>query len=413
MLPFTTLFVVVLSAMLATRLWLAARQVRYVRAHRARVPAAFRTRIKPAAHRKAADYTVARTRFGMVSLAVDALLLLGWTLGGGLELLDQAWRAAGFGELATGTAFLLSVFVLMGLLELPLSLYQTFVLEAHFGFNRMTVGLFLGDLLKQLLLLLVFGIPLALAALWLMERAGTQWWLYLWLLWSGFTLFMIWAYPALIAPLFNKFTPLADRTLLKRIKTLLRRTGFQDRGVFVMDGSRRSAHGNAYFTGFGRNKRIVFFDTLLASLRGPEIEAVLAHELGHFRHRHIVKRIGAMFAMSLAALALLGWLVQQPWFYAGLGVSTPSNHAALILFLMVGPVFSFFLQPLLAWSSRRHEYQADAFAAKQADPRAMIRALVKLYRENASTLTPDPVHSAFYDSHPPAAQRIAHLQAFT
>jgi STE24 endopeptidase len=409
-LPFTTLFIALLIATFATRLWLAQRQVNHVLAHRARVPQAFRARIKPAAHRKAADYTVARTRFGMLSLAVDTALLFGWTLGGGLDLLDQAWRAAGLGELATGAAFLLSAFLIMGLLEIPMSFYQTFVIEQRFGFNHSTPALFFADLIKQALLLLVLGLPLALAALWLMQRAGAQWWLYVWLLWSGFTLFMIWAYPALIAPLFNKFAPLEDRALLKRIRTLLRRSGFRDRGVFVMDGSRRSAHGNAYFTGFGRNKRIVFFDTLLKSLRGPEIEAVLAHELGHFRHRHIIKRLAGMFAMSLAGLALLGWLAAQPWFYAGLGLSTPSNHAALMLFLTAGPVFFFFLQPLLAWSSRRHEYQADAYAATQSDARAMVRALVKLYRENASTLTPDPLYSAFYDSHPPAAQRIAHLQ---
>jgi STE24 endopeptidase len=244
-----------------------------------------------------------------------------------------------------------------------------------------------------------------------MQSAGTLWWFYLWLLWSGFTLLMIWAYPAIIAPLFNKFTPLKNRSVQARIQALLRRTGFRSRGIFVMDGSRRSAHGNAYFTGFGRNKRVVFFDTLLKTLRGPEIEAVLAHELGHFHHRHIIKRIVMLFGMSLAGLALLGWLIQQPWFYQGLGVSTTSAHAALILFLMAGPVFTFFLQPLMAWGSRRHEYQADAYAADQADIKPMISALVKLYRENASTLTPDPVYSAFYDSHPPASLRIAHLQS--
>ena len=408
---FTQLFLLLLAATLATRLWLANRHVRYVQAHRARVPAAFKGRIKLATHHKAADYTVAKTRFGRLTMLIDTALLLIWTLGGGLELLDQAWRNAGFGELVTGTAFLLSVFLIIGLLDIPASLYQTFVIEERFGFNRSTPALFFADLFKQALLLLVIGLPLGLAALWLMQRAGDLWWFYLWLLWSGFTLFMIWAYPAVIAPLFNKFTPLANRAVLKRVQAVLKRAGFQSRGVFVMDGSRRSAHGNAYFTGFGRNKRVVFFDTLLKTLRGPEIEAVLAHELGHFRHHHIIQRLVMLFLSSLAGLALLGWLIQQPWFYQGLGVSTPSNHAALILFLMVSPVFTFFLQPLMAWGSRRHEYQADAYAAQQADTTAMISALVKLYRENASTLTPDPVYSAFYDSHPPASLRIAHLQA--
>jgi len=408
---FTQVFLLVLAASLATRLWLARRQVAHVLAHRRQVPAAFRGRIPLTAHRKAADYTVAKTRFGQFSIVVDAVLLVGWTLGGGFELLDQAWRSLGFGPLGTGAGFLLSAFLIMSLLDLPVSVYQTFVIEQRFGFNRVTPGLFLADLLKQWLLILVLGLPLALAVLWLMQAGGDRWWLYVWLLWSGFTVFMIWAYPAVIAPLFNKFVPLKKGPVLRRVERLLARTGFRSRGVYVMDGSRRSSHGNAYFTGFGRSKRIVFFDTLLKSLRGPEIEAVLAHELGHFHHRHILKRIALTFAMSLASLALLGWLSQQTWFYHGLGIQSVSNHAALMLFLTVGPVFSFFLQPVMAWGSRRHEYQADAFAAEQSDVNAMIRALVKLYRENASTLTPDPLYSAFYDSHPPASLRIAHLQA--
>jgi STE24 endopeptidase len=408
---FTQIFLVVLAASLFTRLWLARRHVHHVLSHRRQVPAAFKGRITTAAHRKAADYTVAKTRFGMLTVVIDGLLLLGWTVGGGFELLDQLWRPLGLGSLTTGAAFLVSAFLIMSLLDLPVTLYQTFVIEQRFGFNRSTLGLFFADLGKQLLLMLVLGVPLALAALWLMQETGARWWFYVWLLWSGFTLFMIWAYPAVIAPLFNKFKPMKNGPTLKRVERLLRRTGFESRGVYVMDGSRRSAHGNAYFTGVGRHKRIVFFDTLLKSLRGPEIEAVLAHELGHFRHHHILKRIVVLFGASLAGLALLGWLSEQSWFYAGLGVSTSSNHAALVLFLTVGPVFSFFFQPLLAWGSRRHEYQADAFAARQADIQAMIRALVKLYRENASTLTPDPLYSAFYDSHPPASLRIAHLQS--
>jgi STE24 endopeptidase len=408
---FTVLFVCMLFLTLVTRLWLARRHVRHVEAHRRRVPAAFKGRITLAAHRRAADYTVAKVRFGMTMTVIDGLLLIAWTLGGGFDLLDQAWRGAGWGPLATGTAFLVSAFLLIGILDLPATLYQTFIIEQRFGFNRVTIGLFVADLVKQLLLLLALGVPLALAALWLMQRAGNEWWWQLWLLWSGLTLFMIWAYPTVIAPLFNKFTPMRRGPLLKRVERLLRRTGFESRGVFVMDGSRRSAHGNAYFTGFGRHKRIVFFDTLLKSLRGPEIEAVLAHELGHFRHRHIVKRIVMLFAVSFVSLALLGWLSGQSWFYAGLGITNPSDYTALMLFITVGPVFSYFLQPVMAWGSRRHEYQADAFAAQQADINAMIRALVKLYRENASTLTPDPLYSAFYDSHPPASLRIAHLQS--
>jgi STE24 endopeptidase len=408
---FTLIFVFMLAATLVARLWLARRQVRHVLAHRPRVPAAFRGRITQTEHRKAADYTVAKMRFGMRVAVFDGLLLLAWTLGGGFELLDQGWRSLGLGSLTTGAAFLVSAFLLIALLELPTTLYQTFVIEQRFGFNRTTPAVFAADLVKQLLLMLALGVPLALAALWFMETSGERWWFHVWLLWSGFTLFMIWAYPAVIAPLFNKFTPLRKGPLRTRVERLLKRTGFESRGLFVMDGSRRSAHGNAYFTGFGRHKRIVFFDTLLKSLRGPEIEAVLAHELGHFRHRHILKRLALLFAVSLAALALLGWLSMQDWFYHGLGLSTPSHHAALVLFLTVSPVFSFFLEPLLAWGSRRHEYQADAFAAEQADIQAMVRALVKLYRENASTLTPDPLYSAFYDSHPPAALRIAHLQS--
>jgi len=408
---FSLLFLVTLGASLALRGWLAHRQVQYVQSHRRRVPEAFKGRISLPAHRKAADYTVAKTRFGMATNVIDLGLLLVWTLGGGFEWLDHAWRSLGAGPITTGTAFLVSGFLIMSLLDLPASLYQTFVIEQRFGFNRATPALVLNDLLKQWLLMLALGVPLAYVALWLMQASGSAWWFYVWLLWSGFSLFMIWAYPTVIAPLFNRFTPLKKGPVLERIRKLLARTGFTSRGVYVMDGSRRSAHGNAYFTGFGRSKRIVFFDTLLKSLQGPEIEAVLAHELGHFRHHHILKRMVLMFSISLASLALLGWLSTQSWFYSGLGMSTPSPHAALMLFLTVGPIFGFFLQPLVAWGSRRHEYQADAYAAEQSDHKALIRALVKLYRENASTLTPDPLHSAFYDSHPPAALRIAHLQS--
>lgn len=408
---FTQIFLVFLTATLLTRLWLANRHIRHVLTHRRKVPAPFRGKILLKAHHKAADYTVTKIRFAIVTGVIDSLLLLGWTLGGGLEILDQYWRSAGFSELITGMLFILSVFIILGLLDLPASLYQTFVIEQRFGFNRSTPALFTTDLLKQTLILFILGAPLALAALWLMQSTGSLWWFYLWLLWSGFTLLMIWAYPAVIAPMFNKFSPLKNRSVQARIQALLKRTGFRSRGIFVMDGSRRSAHGNAYFTGFGRNKRVVFYDTLLKTLRGPEIEAVLAHELGHFHHRHIIKRMMMLFGTSFAGLALLGWLIQQTWFYQGLGITTVSTHAALILFLMAGPVFTFFLQPLMAWGSRRDEYQADAYAAKQANIKSMISALVKLYRENSNTLTPDPIYSAFYDSHPPASLRIAHLQS--
>ncbi|HEX9627215.1 MAG TPA: M48 family metallopeptidase [Acidiferrobacterales bacterium] len=408
---FSQLFLAALVAGLGLQIWLGLRHIRHVRAHRARVPRPFQGKVKPSAHRKAADYTVAKTRFGLVDGAIGALLLVGWTLGGGIDLLDGWLRDLHYGPLVTGTAFLIAAFLIMGLLDLPASLFLTFDIEERFGFNRTTPALFAADLVKQLALLLILGAPLAFAVLWLMQSAGGLWWFYVWLLWSGFTLLMLWAYPTLIAPLFNKFTPLKDAAVRKRVQALLKRTGFKSRGVYVMDGSRRSAHGNAYFTGFGKAKRIVFFDTLLKSLREKEIEAVLAHELGHFKRRHVLKRIVLSFAASLAGLALLGWLIGQPWFYAGLGVSRPSTHVALLLFLMVGPVFGFFLQPLLAWGSRRHEFEADAFAAEQADARALIDALVKLYQDNASTLTPDPLHSVFYDSHPPAPARIRHLQA--
>jgi STE24 endopeptidase len=406
---FTSIYLVALGLMLATQLWLARRHVRHVEARRQAVPGAFEGRIPLDAHRKAADYTVARTRLGQLDDIYGAVLLLALTLGGGLALLDRLWRGVLHSELVIGTLFLVSLFVLLGLLELPLSLYRTFVIEQRFGFNRSTPGLFVSDTIKKLALGLLLGVPLAAAALWLMQVMGERWWLYVWALWMGFSLFMVWAYPAVIAPLFNRFKPLERETLRSRLQNLLERTGFRSEGIYVMDSSRRTAHGNAYFTGFGRAKRVVFFDSLLDILDEKEVEAVVAHELGHFKLKHIVKRLLLMAFVGLAALALLGWLIEQPWFYAGLGVSQPSNHAALALFLLVGPVFSFFLGPLLARSSRRHEYEADAFAARESDAQALIDALVKLYKDNAATLTPDPLHSAFYDSHPPAAARIAHL----
>lgn len=408
---FTLLFLGMLLASIAIEQWLLHRQIRHVASNREHVPEAFAERISLNAHQRAADYTLSKARLGRYELLYGALILLGLTLGGGLQWLDQAWRSLELSPLVMGTGFILSVILLTSLLDLPFTLYRTFRIEQRFGFNRTTPALFISDMLKQGLLLLLLGMPLAALVLWLMQGAGEWWWLYVWLVWSGFTLLMLWAYPAVIAPLFNKFTPLEDEQLRRRIDNLLERCGFTSNGIFVMDGSRRSSHGNAYFSGMGNNKRIVFFDTLLESLDGDEIEAVLAHELGHFRRKHIRKRLVMMMLMSLAGLALLGWLVQQAWFYTGLGIEQPSVHAALVLFLLVMPVFTFFIQPLMALSMRKHEFEADEFAAEHAEADKLIAALVKLYEENASTLTPDRLYSSYHDSHPPAPVRIAHLSA--
>jgi STE24 endopeptidase len=345
----------------------------------------------------------------MVELVYDGLLLLGWTLGGGLEWLNNAWSTAGLGTLSTGTGVILSAFAIMALLEMPFSLYHTFVIEERFGFNRSTARIFIMDLVKQTLLLLLIGGPMIVLALWIMDAAGEYWWLYLWGAWMSFSLVMFWAYPAVIAPLFNKFTLLDNEALQQRIQALLDKCGFRSKGIYVMDGSKRSGHGNAYFTGIGRNKRIVFFDTLLDSLKPEEIEAVLAHELGHFKLKHIQKRFLSTAALSLAGLAILGWLKGESWFYNGLGISQPSDWMALLLFMMVMPVFTFFLQPVMSLLSRKHEFEADAYAVQQSSGNDLIHALVKMYRENASTLTPDPLYSAFHDSHPPAPVRIAHI----
>ena len=406
---FTTLFVAALAASVVVQLWLSRRQQVHVSSHRARVPDAFSERVALEEHHKAADYTITNSRFGMVQLVYGSALLLAWTLGGGLEWLDQLWRGFGFGQLSRGIGFMLSAMLIMGLLELPFDLYHTFVIEERFGFNRTTPGVFITDLVKQTLLVLAIGTPLLAVALWIMQASGGLWWLYVWLVWMGFTLLMFWAYPAVIAPIFNKFSPLENETLKTRIQALLDKCGFRSKGIFVMDGSKRSGHGNAYFTGFGRNKRIVFFDTLVDSLEPEEIEAVLAHELGHFRLKHVQKRLLSTAALSLAGLALLGWLAGQPWFYSGLGVSRESNYMALMLFMMAAPVFSFFLHPLLAKLSRKHEFEADAYAVAQSSGTDLVTALVKMYRENASTLTPDPLYSAFHDSHPPAPVRISHI----
>lgn len=406
---FTGLFIAMLAASLLLELWLASRNARHVLAHRKAVPAPFRGRIALAAHRRSADYTVAKMRFARISALYGAALVLAWTVGGWLNALDLWTRSLGWAALPTGLVFLLAMLVLNELLELPLALYGTFEIEERFGFNRMTPALFISDQLKKLMLLLLFSAPLAAAALWLIARAGTLWWAWVWLLWMAFTIFITWAYPTLIAPLFNRFRPLRSRALRARILKLLKRTGFRSQGIYVIDSSRRTTHGNAYFAGFGRAKRIVFFDSLLKALRPTEIEAVVAHELGHFRLRHIAKRLLLFAVTSFLALLVLGNIMREPWFYHGLGVSQPSAHVALALFLLAGPVFSFFLQPWMARGSRRHEFQADAFAVQETSARALGNALVKLYRDNATSLTPDPLFSAFYDTHPPALQRIAQL----
>jgi len=407
---FTLLFLAACAVTFAGRLWLTLRQIRHVAAHRGAVPAGFAERISLAAHQKAADYTVDRNRLAILTTLVDAALLLAFTVSGGLAWLHEFWASRVDG-LVYGLALIFSVMAIGATVDLPFALYRQFVIEARYGFNRMTLALFFADLLKHTLLGIVIGTPVILAVLWLMAVMGSAWWFWVWLFWSAFNLLILFVYPTWIAPLFNKFSPLADGEMKSRIEALLARCGFRSSGLFVMDGSKRSSHGNAYFTGFGNNKRIVFFDTLLDRLAAPEVEAVLAHELGHFRRRHVLKRIVLMFAASLGFLWLLGQLIAAPWFYAGLGVPAQSTALALILFFLVVPVFTFPFTPLLSWISRRHEFEADAYAAARTEAAALGRALVKLYEDNAATLTPDPLHSLFYDSHPPAAVRIARLQA--
>lgn len=409
---FSTLFLVALGVGLLCRLGLARRQAAHVAAHRGAVPAAFAATISLDAHQKAADYTVARVRLGMVDVLLSAALLLALTLGGGLQALHELCaRFAEPGGIAHGVAFVSAVGVVSWLVELPLGLYRSFGLEARFGFNRLTPGLFVADTVKGVVLAAVIGLPLIAFVLWLMEAMGGLWWAYVWAFWLGFNLLVMLVYPTFIAPLFNKFQPLADGPLKARIEALLARCGFRLSGLFVMDGSKRSAHGNAYFTGFGASKRIVFFDTLLAKLEPAEVEAVLAHELGHYHHHHLWKRLAVIGAGSLAFFALLGHLAGQAWFFEGLGLAQPGTAATLVLFALVLPVFTFPLTPLMSRWSRRHEFEADAYAARQAPAAELVSALVKLYRDNASTLTPDPLYSSIYDSHPPAAIRIARLQA--
>ena len=417
---FTLIFVVALAASVLLKLWLASRQIRHVATHRDQVPALFADRISLAAHHKAADYTIAKTRFGLLELALGTALLLGWTLLGGLDALNgwlYSFMPVGlWQQLALVAGFAL----IGGLIDLPFSYYKTFVIEQRFGFNKMTLGLWLGDLVKGSIMGALIGLPIVAVILWLMGAAGRWWWLWAWAVWVGFNLLLMVVYPTFIAPLFNKFKPLDDESLKARVTALMQRCGFSAKGLFVMDGSRRSAHANAYFTGFGAAKRVVFFDTLLQKLNADEVDAVLAHELGHFKHKHIVKRMVALFAITLAGFALLGWLSQQWWFYTDLGVRpvtdalqgvpAANNAVALLLFMLVIPVFSSFVSPLMAHSSRKHEFEADAYAVQQTRAQDLQSALLKLYEDNASTLTPDPVYVRYYYSHPPAVERISHMQ---
>lgn len=407
------LFISLVVLTTLTRIWLGNRHISFVQKHRNQVPPAFSKDISLEAHQKAADYTSAKTNLVIAEGIVQAALLLTFTLGTGLQWIDYVWRdLMPEHEMLRGALVILSALIISGIIDAPFDYYKTFVIDAHFGFNKMTRGMFIADMVKQGILGIVLGAPILFAALWLMEGAGEYWWLYLWVVWSVFNLLVLAIYPTFIAPLFNKFTPLSDETLKTRIENLLAKCGFKSQGLFVMDGSSRSSHGNAYFTGFGKNKRVVFFDTLLDRLNADEIEAVLAHELGHFKHKHVIKRIAMMFFVSFLGLALLGWLKDQNWFFLGLGVNDMSSYMALILFLLVSPVFLFVLRPIMANYSRKNEFEADAYAATHSSAKHLIASLVKLYRDNASTLTPDPLHSAFYDSHPPASIRIAKLAKF-
>lgn len=415
----TLAFAIALALQLLVQLWLNTRQVRYVAQHRHEVPQSFASHISLAAHQKAANYTLAKARFGLLHMAWGAVILLGWTLLGGLNALQGAllqWMEPG---MVQQLALLAAFAAISGLLDLPFSLYQTFVLEARFGFNKNTPAIWLGDLLKSTLLAAIIGLPIAWIILWFMGATGSLWWLWAWGIWTGFQLLLMWIFPTYIAPLFNKFEPLADESLKARVTSLMQRCGFAAKGLFVMDGSRRSAHANAYFTGFGASKRVVFYDTLLKQLSPEEVEAVLAHELGHFKHKHITKRMIGMFALSLVGFAVLGWLSQQVWFYTGLGVlpsaalafGQPSydDALALLLFILALPVFTFWIAPLMAHFSRRDEFEADAYAMQQASGAALAGALLKLYEDNASTLTPDPVYARYYYSHPPAVERLARM----
>ena len=415
-LTWTLVFSAALVLGLLLKLYLSSRQIRHVSLHRDTVPRAFAATISLASHQKAADYTLTKARFGLLELAFGSALLLGWTLLGGLDTLNQALvgsALAQWGPLATQMALVAGFGLISGALDLPFTLYSTFRIEERFGFNKMSLQLWLADLFKSTLVGMVIGLPIVALILWLMNSAGPLWWLWAWAVWMGFNLLVLVLYPTVIAPMFNKFKPLEDESLKTRVTALMQRCGFAAKGLYVMDGSKRSAHANAYFTGFGAAKRVVFYDTLLKQLTPAEVDAVLAHELGHFKHKHIIQRIVMLFAMSLAGFALIGFLSQQLWFYTGLGVrpnlGAPNDALALLLFMLAVPLFSFFISPLMAQLSRQHEFQADAYAAMQTDGRDLASALLKLYQDNASTLTPDPVFVKFYYSHPPASERLARM----
>ena len=417
---FTLVFAALLVAGLVVKYWLATRQIRYVSQHRNAVPSAFAQNITLSAHQKAADYTLTKARLGLLELAFGTAVLIGWTLLGGLDLLNTTlldWLGSSYSGMAQQLALLISFVLIGGIIELPFALYKTFVIEERFGFNKMTFKLWLIDGVKSSLIGALIGLPIAALILWLMGAAGSLWWLWTWCVWMGFNLLLLVLYPTVIAPIFNKFKPLEDETLKARVTALMQRCGFAAKGLFVMDGSKRSGHANAYFTGFGASKRVVFYDTLLAKLSLAEVDAVLAHELGHFKHKHVIKRIIAMFAMSLAGFALLGWLSTQVWFYTGLGVmpnsaingGVPNNALALLLLMLAMPAFTFFISPLFAQLSRKHEFEADAYAIKQTAGNDLAAALLKLYEDNASTLTPDPLFVKFYYSHPPASERLSRM----
>ncbi|MBU2569334.1 MAG: M48 family metallopeptidase [Gammaproteobacteria bacterium] len=407
---FTIIFLFALIVSYSIQFWLSMRQSDYVMKHRDAVPDAFKDKVSLEAHQKAADYTIDKGKLGKIDSLIGLVFLLLITLGGGIEYAFNLWSGFELSPMLTGLGAVATIILFMTLVEVPTHIYQTFVIEEKYGFNKSTPQQFIKDQLLQLGLMLAIGLPILALILWVMDSIGSLWWLWAWAILISFSLLMSWLFPTVIAPLFNKFTPMEDGSLKRRIQGLLARCGFNSQGIFIMDGSKRSGHGNAYFTGLGNNKRIVFFDTLVNSLEEEELEAVLAHELGHFKCKHVIKMLVASSIMSLISLAILGWLIDKPWFFSGLGVSEASNAAALLLFTLVSPVFTPFMQPISAYFQRKFEFEADDFAAANARADKMISGLVKLYEENASTLTPDPLYSAFHYSHPPAAIRIAHLE---
>jgi len=407
---FSYLFLFFLATSTTLKLWLNQRQINYILRHRGQVPSDFEGKIELSAHQKAADYTIAKTHIATLSTLLSGAILLILTLAGGINILLSLVQSTVASELWSGVTLMMSVFIISHFIELPIEIYQTFKIEQKFGFNRSTAGQFIKDQLLQLTLMLIIGCPLIYGLLWVMGEMGHYWWLYAGIFTVIFTFFMTWLVPTVIAPLFNTFTPLEDQHLKSKIQHLFERCGFNSKGIYVMDGSRRSGHGNAYFTGIGNNKRIVFYDTLIESLNADEVEAVLAHELGHFKCKHVSRQMVVSSLMTLIAFAILGWLKQQSWFFEGLGVEQINDASALLLFLLITPIFSTFIHPMASYYQRKFEFEADAFASTMSKPEYLIQALVKLYRENASTLTPDPLYSSFHHSHPPAGVRINHLK---